>query len=217
MATIFETAVCSCPNPRCNLTAIHASIEGVSESAAWRVYGSAKMTTGFRQIGPEHPLARKALLGLRRLARDRRDRPGFDALESGLTPEWAALLPVSLPFIEQAWLARVHGHAVGDAALAAWDAVGEDVRKKREQRIIYTLTTPPAGEARVYAAFIRKHRYEPRDRLSLVEARWHEQNEEWMTVRTIPVRLDGCPEGCRRRRVPAEVVDEIIRQCGGVV
>jgi|JI10StandDraft_1071094.scaffolds.fasta_scaffold1818242_2 hypothetical protein len=95
------------------------------------------------------------------------------------------------------------------------DAVGEDVRKKRERRIIYTLTTPPAGETRVYAAFIRKHRYEPRDRLSLVEARWHEQNEEWMTVRTIPVRLDGCPEGHRRRRVPAEVVDEIIRQCGG--
>lgn len=212
--TIFETAVCSCPNPKCGLMAIHASTEGTG--IGWRVYGDAKMTTGFQRIGPEHPLAMRALLGLRRLARDRHDREGFDELEAGLSPEWAALLPASLPFMEQAWLTRVRGHAVGDAALAAWDAVGPEVREKAQQRIIYTRTTPPMGEARVYAAFIRKHRYEPRDRLSLVEARWHEQNEEWRTVRAIPVRLDGCPAGHRRRRVPAEVVAEIIRQCGGV-
>ncbi len=212
MATIFETAVCSCSSPRCGLTAIHASLEGSPYGR--RVYGDARMTTGAKRIGADHPLARKALLGLRRLTRDRPSED-LDALEAGLTPEWAALLPASLPFIEQAWLARVHSHAVGDAALAAWNAVGEDVRKRREQRIIYTLTTIPAGETRVYAAFVRKQRYEPRDRLALVEAQWHEQHEEWMTVRAISVRLDGCPEGCRRRRVPAEVVDEIIRQCGG--
>lgn len=212
--TIFETAVCSCPSPKCGLTAVHASTEG--SSSTWRVYGDAKVTTGARLIGPDHPLAMRALLGLRRLARDRHDRPGFADLEAGLTPEWAALLPASLPFMEQAWLTRVHGHAVGAAAIAAWDAVGEDVREKAHRSIIYTRTTPPEGEARVYAAFIRKSRYEPRDRLSLVEARWHEDHEEWETVRAIPVRLDGCPAGYRRRRVPAEIVDEIIRQCGGV-
>lgn len=214
MLTGFYTAVCACPSPKCGLMAIHASIEG--SSSAWRVYGDAKVTTGARRIGPEHPLAMKALLGLRRLARDRHDRPDFDALETGLTPEWAALLPASLPFMEQAWLTQVRGRAVGDAALAAWDAVGAEIREKAQRSIIYARTPPPTGEARVYAALIRKSRYEPRDRLSLVEARWHEDYEEWKTVRTIPVRLDGCPAGYRRRRVPADVVDEIIRQCGGL-